>query len=62
MKKLILIVFTLMITNATYAAGENGSTDCVDSNQSSRQAQPIVVNSTSSTQSQSTNSGDGSQE
>jgi len=62
MKKLILIVFTLMITNATYAAGEMASTECVDSDQRSRQAEPVVVNNTSSTQSQSTNSGDGSQE
>ena len=50
MKKLILIVFTLMIANITYA-GENASTECIDSDQRSRSAEPIVVNSSSQTES-----------
>jgi hypothetical protein len=60
MKKLILIVFTLMIANTTYAAGENASTECVDSDQRSRSAEPIVVNS--STQTDSTETASGSQQ
>lgn len=47
MKKLILIVFTLMIANTTFATGENTSTECVHSDQSSRSAQPVVVNDAS---------------
>ncbi len=61
MKKLILIVFTLMIANTTFATGENASTECVHSDQSSRSAQPVVVDNTSAS-TESDNTGSGSQQ